>query len=57
MHAARQRYTHVRPGVVRFESLDGEFEGFEADLEVDGDGLITHYPDLARRTGELALGG
>jgi hypothetical protein len=56
VHAARQRYTHVRPGLVRFRSLDGEFEGFEADLEVDGEGLIVHYPDLAQRTGELALG-
>jgi hypothetical protein len=56
VHAARQRYTHLRPGLVRFRSLDGEFEGFEADLEVDDDGLITHYPDLARRTSELALG-
>jgi hypothetical protein len=55
VHAARQRYTHVRPGLVRFRSLDGEFEGFEADLEVDDDGLIVHYPDLARRTGELTL--
>lgn len=56
VHAARQRYTHVRPGLVRFRSLDGEFEGFEADLEVDDDGLITHYPDLARRTSELGFG-
>ena len=56
VHAARQRYTHVRPGLVRFRSLDGEFEGFEADLEVDDEGLIMHYPDLAQRTGELALG-
>jgi hypothetical protein len=56
VHAARQRYTHVRPGLVRFRSLDGEFEGFEADLEVDGEGLIVHYPDLARRTGDLRLG-
>jgi hypothetical protein len=55
VHAARQRYTHVRPGLVRFRSLDGEFEGFEADLEVDGEGLIVKYPDLAWRTGELAL--
>ena len=56
VHAARQRYTHVRPGLVRFRSLDGEFEGFEADLEVDDEGLIVHYPDLAQRTSELALG-
>jgi len=56
VHTARQLYTHVRPGLVRFRSLDGEFEGFEADLEVDDAGLITHYPDLARRTSDLGLG-
>ena len=50
VHAARQRYTHVRPGVVRFQSLDGEFAGFEAELELDRDGLATLYPDLARQT-------
>ena len=55
VHRAAQRYTHVRPGVVRFESLDGEFEGFTAELEVDEAGLILHYPELARRTGELSL--
>jgi uncharacterized protein len=49
VHAARQRYTHIRPGLVRFESLDGEFEGFTADLELDDDGLIVRYPELAER--------
>jgi hypothetical protein len=49
IHAARQRYTHLRPGRVRFESLDGEFEGFTADLELDDDGLIVRYPELAQR--------
>jgi hypothetical protein len=49
VHAARQRYTHIRPGLVRFESLDGEFEGFTADLALDDDGLILLYPGLAER--------
>jgi hypothetical protein len=49
VHAARQRYTHIRPGLVRFESLDGQFEGFTADLELDDDGLIVRYPGLAER--------
>ncbi|HLM30103.1 MAG TPA: putative glycolipid-binding domain-containing protein [Solirubrobacterales bacterium] len=49
VHRARQRYTHLGPGRVRFESLDGEFAGFTAELELDGDGLIRLYPGLARR--------
>ena len=44
VHRSAQHYEHVRPGVVRFEG-----EGFTAPLEVDGDGLITFYPELARR--------
>jgi hypothetical protein len=48
VHASRQRYTHVRLGVVRFESLDGDFV---ADLELDDDGLVVYYPELARRRG------
>jgi uncharacterized protein len=47
-----QRYEHVRrdPGgsVVRFTSL-GVDEGFQADLELDPDGLVVVYPQLARR--------
>ena len=42
--AARQRYTHLRPGWCRFESLDGEFEGFKADLELDGTGSSSTTP-------------
>jgi hypothetical protein len=49
IHVARQRYTHLRPGLVRFESLDGQFAGFTADLELDDDGLILRYPELAER--------
>jgi hypothetical protein len=52
LHASRQRYEHVRRDadapIVRF--LDrGLFEGFTAELELDGDGLVRVYPGLARR--------
>jgi uncharacterized protein len=46
VHAAPQRYEHVRPGVVRFIALESDFT---ADLEVDADGLIVRYPRLAER--------
>jgi hypothetical protein len=46
VQVSRQRYTHVRPGVVRFASLDS---AFNADLELDDDGLVVFYPELARR--------
>jgi hypothetical protein len=45
-----QRYEHVRTAddgsVVRYISRDGDFT---ADLELDQDGLLVHYPRLARR--------
>ena len=47
-----QRYEHVRRdgdgSVVRFLSL-GVDEGFQADLELDPEGLVVVYPGLARR--------
>jgi hypothetical protein len=43
-----QRYEHVRPGVVRYVDR-GAFAGFTAELEVDADGLVTHYPGLAEQ--------
>ena len=50
---ARQRYTclkrDARGGLYRFESLDGEFGGFTADLPIDADGLVLDYPGLFRR--------
>ena len=46
VHASPQRYEHVRPGVVRFLSLDGDFT---AELELDDDGLVVRYPRLAER--------
>jgi hypothetical protein len=48
LHAPRQRYEHVRPGLVRFVDL-GLHDGFTAELELDADGLVTFYPGLARR--------
>jgi hypothetical protein len=43
----RQRYTCLEPGRrYRFESLES---GFTRDIEVDGAGLVTTYPDLFHR--------
>lgn len=54
LHASAQRYEHVRRqadrSVVRFFDL-GLHPGFVADLELDADGLVLVYPDLARRVG------
>ena len=41
---ADQIYTALGDGRVRFAN-----ETFSADIEVDGDGFVTHYPGLARR--------
>jgi uncharacterized protein len=50
VEASPQRYEHVRGGergsVVRYRSLDGDFT---AELEIDSEGLLVHYPRLARR--------
>jgi hypothetical protein len=46
VHASRQRYVHVRRGVVRYVSLDDDFR---AELELDDDGLVVRYPRLAER--------
>jgi hypothetical protein len=48
LHVIRhpQRYTHLGPGAVRFES-----EGFSADLAFDDDGIVTDYPGLAKLVG------
>ena len=48
LHASPQRYEHVRPGVVRYVALDGDFT---AELELDEDGLVVRYPRLAERVG------
>ena len=44
VHQSAQRYEHVRPGVVRYVD-----ESFTAELELDSDGLVVRYPDLAER--------
>ena len=50
VEASPQRYEHVRTtdegAVVRYISRDGDFT---ADLELDAEGLLVHYPRLARR--------
>ncbi|MGH8986744.1 MAG: putative glycolipid-binding domain-containing protein [Acidimicrobiia bacterium] len=50
--ASAQRYEHVRrrgsTAVVRFVDR-GRFAGFTSELELDADGLVVVYPDLARR--------
>jgi hypothetical protein len=50
VEASPQRYEHVRTtengSVVRYISRDGDFT---ADLELDEDGLLVHYPRLAKR--------
>jgi len=55
LHASRQRYEHVRRtpdgAVVRFLDL-GLYAGFTSELEVDDDGLVRLYPELARRVTE-----
>jgi len=47
---SRQHYTHVRAGaegsIVRYQS---ESRDFVADLELDPEGLVRVYPQLARR--------
>lgn len=57
---SRQHYTHVSRGdagsIVRYES---ESRDFVADLELDPDGLVRVYPQLAHRVeaGQSAAGG
>ena len=50
LRASRQRYEHVSRSdagaIVRFVSLDSDFS---AELELDADGLVVDYPQLARR--------
>lgn len=52
LHVSRQRYEHVRRGpdgaVVRYRDA-GVHDGFTSELEVDDDGLVRVYPELARR--------
>jgi hypothetical protein len=52
LHVSAQRYEHVSAdgegAVVRFVDR-GLFEGFTAELELDSDGIVRVYPDLAER--------
>jgi hypothetical protein len=48
VHLSPQRYEHVRPGVVRFDGED-----FTAEIEVDANGLVIAYPEIARRVAIL----
>lgn len=47
VHLSPQRYEHLRPGLVRFAS-----DGFTADIEVDANGLVLTYPQIARRVAD-----
>jgi hypothetical protein len=51
---SRQRYDRIGPGRVRYVDL-GLALGFEADLEVDDDGLVLRYGDLWERIPAGAL--
>ena len=48
VHADPQRYEHLAPGRVRFTSLDPDAD-FTAELELDADGLVLRYPEIAER--------
>jgi hypothetical protein len=56
VHPSAQRYEHVRPGVVRFVDL-GLHSGFTAELELDAEGLVVVYPELARMVTRAASSG
>jgi uncharacterized protein len=53
VHASHQRYEHLDAAgdgaTVRYASVEDGRETFTADLELDRDGLVLHYPGLARR--------
>ncbi|MGH2953755.1 MAG: putative glycolipid-binding domain-containing protein [Solirubrobacterales bacterium] len=53
VHAMNQRYEPVGRGeggaTVRYASVEDGEETFTAELELDADGLVRHYPGLARR--------
>jgi hypothetical protein len=46
VHRSEQRYEPVDDRTVRFVSLDSDFV---AELELDEDGLVVHYPGLGER--------
>ena len=52
LHVSAQRYEHLRMegagAIVRFTD-EGMFKGFTSELELDEDGLVRVYPELAAR--------
>ncbi len=46
IHRSPQRYEPLGRGRVRFVSLDSDFT---AELDLDSDGFVLHYPELAGR--------
>jgi len=46
-HRARQNYSRIGASVYRY--TDAEHPGFQADIIVDGDGLVVDYPGLFTR--------
>lgn len=57
LHPSQQRYEHVRrhPGGATVRYV-GAHRGFTGELELDEDGLVLIYPDLARRVVGAAKG-
>jgi len=53
VHALHQRYEHLGANsdgaTVKYASVEDGRETFTADLELDGEGLVRHYPGLAQR--------
>jgi hypothetical protein len=47
VHPQPQAYTRTADNRYRFESLDGS--GFNAELQVDAEGIVVEYPGLFRR--------
>jgi uncharacterized protein len=60
LHVSAQHYEHLRMkpegAVVRFTD-EGMFKGFTSELELDEDGLVRVYPELAARVGPGHVGG
>jgi uncharacterized protein len=53
VHVSDQRYEHLGVNsdgaTVKYASVEDGRETFTADLELDHDGVVRHYPGLARR--------
>jgi hypothetical protein len=61
IHALPQRYRHVGGAeggsTVRYASVEDGRETFTADLELDPNALVRHYPGLARRVSPESRAG